>query len=226
MKTKILNVMFVVALWRCLCLMWFVVQFPDILCPNRTCLRCVLPKCLMSQRSPSLFPPRRRPSTLPPPIDKPRLFLLSRKTIAPVPPSRSPPRETQNTKGNSDWLSYRNRLEDGKWRGREAYETRQVGGPRRTALPNVGECWNTERQMSKLLSFHLLRPQLCVCFCPVAQSCPWAARSTLAAPSQQAQEEREGQEGEGEGEEERKAQEEDGSRGSCGDTSNCRASDF
>lgn len=81
-------------------------------------------------------------------------------------------------------------------------------------------------QMSKLLSFHLLRPQLCVCLCPVAQSCPWAARSTLAAPSQQAQEEREGQEGEGEGEEERKAQEEDGSRGSCGDASNCRASDL
>lgn len=67
---------------------------------------------------------------------------------------------------------------------------------------------------------------VCVCLCPVAQSCPWTTRSTVAAPSQQAQEEREGQEGEGEGEEERKAQEEDGSRGSCGDTSNCRASDF
>lgn len=154
-------------------LAWFVVQVgftvsPAVLRPNRTCLRCVLPKCLMSQRSPSLFPPHHRPSTLPPPIDKPRLLLLSRTTIAPVPLNRSPLEETQNKKGNSDWLSYRNRLEDGKWRGREAYETRQVGGPRRTALPNVGECWNTEKQMCRLLSFRLLRPQLSLCLCPLA----------------------------------------------------------
>lgn len=100
-------------------LAWFVVQVeltvsPAVLHPNRTCLRCVMPKCPMSQRSRPLFPLRHRPSTLPPPLDKPRLLLPFRKTTAPVPPNRSPRQETQNTKGNTDWLSYRNRLEDGK----------------------------------------------------------------------------------------------------------------
>lgn len=138
---------------------------PVVLHLNRTCLRCVSPKCLMSQRNPPLFPPRHRPSTLPPPLDKPRLLLLSRKMTAPVPPNRSPRQETQNMKGNIDWLSYRNRLEDGKWRGREAYETQQVGGPCRTALPNVGKCWNTEKQMWRLLSLCLWTPLLCLCVC-------------------------------------------------------------
>lgn len=87
---------------------------PANLPPDRMCLRCVLPKCQTSQRSWPLFPPHHQPSTLPPPLDKPRLLLPSRKTTAPVPLNQSPQEETRNKKGNIVWQSYRNRLEDGK----------------------------------------------------------------------------------------------------------------
>jgi len=104
---------------------------PAVLLSNRMCLRCDLPKCLTISRSPPLFPHHHRPSTLHPPFGKPHL-LLPFPTTALVPLNRNPLEQTRNRTGNIDWLSYRNRLEDGNWRGREAYEAWKVGGPCRT----------------------------------------------------------------------------------------------
>lgn len=136
------------------------------------CLRCVLPKCQMSQRSLPLCPPRLQPSTLPPPLDKPHLPLPSQMTTAPVPLNQSLQEETRSKRDNSDWPSYRNRLEDGNGReGRLKRNNRWVGNAEKLHWRWV----KTESQRHKYIGTHCVclssGPKLCLCvFCSLKLS--------------------------------------------------------